>query len=45
MYPDFCQAGKTVNKLLANARAQMIAPTTTADEAEDSPGTFRTGLS
>jgi sulfite reductase alpha subunit-like flavoprotein len=40
MYPDFCQAGKTVNKLLANAGAQMIAPATTADEAVDSAGTI-----
>ncbi len=40
MYPDFCQAGKTVNKLLANAGAQMMAPATTADEAVDSAGTI-----
>jgi sulfite reductase alpha subunit-like flavoprotein len=40
MYPDFCQAGKTVKKLLANAGAQMMAPATTADEAVDSAGTI-----
>lgn len=39
MYPDFCQAGKEVNTMLANAGAQMMAPVTTADEAVDSAGT------
>lgn len=40
MYPDFCQAGKVVNKMLAKAGGNMMSPLTTADEAVDSAGTI-----
>jgi len=39
MYPDFCHAGKAVNKMLAKAGGNMMTPLTTADEAVDSAGT------
>jgi sulfite reductase alpha subunit-like flavoprotein len=40
MYPDFCQAGKVVNKMLAKAGGIMMSPLTKADEAVDSAGTI-----
>lgn len=39
MYPDFCMAGKFVDKMLLKAGGQKLIPITTADEAVDSSGT------
>jgi len=39
MYPDFCQAGKAVDKMLFKAGAEKLLPITLADEAVDSAGT------
>ncbi|KAL7565512.1 hypothetical protein ACA910_012247 [Epithemia clementina (nom. ined.)] len=38
-YPDFCKAGKDVERILINAGGKKLTPLTTADEAVDSPGT------
>lgn len=38
MYPDFCQAGKVVHKMLAKAGGVMMIPLEKADEAVDATG-------
>lgn len=38
LYPDFCLAGKTVDRMLGNAGGVRMTAVTTADEAIDSPG-------
>jgi sulfite reductase alpha subunit-like flavoprotein len=39
LYPDFCLAGKTINKILAKAGGNLMSPLATVDEAVDSEGT------
>lgn len=44
MYPDFCLAGKKVDKMLSSAGALKLSPITLADEAVDSTGTVATWI-